>query len=113
MSVGRIELGLALVVILYATALLTSIKAKITGNFFLQRFGPTEFKLVTNQSGVTMFAAVELVFDPGILDQPLHRGPGLAGARVLETIPTLNGQCNSDDGNHDRNGSTPEEIFHL
>ena len=43
-SVDRIELGLVLVVMLYATALLTSIKAKITGEFVLGRFGPTEFK---------------------------------------------------------------------
>jgi phosphatidylglycerophosphate synthase len=52
-SVGRIELGLVLVLILYATALLTSIKAKITGNFVLSRFGPTEFKgLLATYGGI-------------------------------------------------------------
>ncbi len=43
-AIGRLDLGLAGVICLYATALLTSIKAKITGKFELASFGPTEFK---------------------------------------------------------------------
>jgi archaetidylinositol phosphate synthase len=43
-SCGRLDLGLAAVIILFATAVLTNIKAKITGEFTLSAFGPTEFK---------------------------------------------------------------------
>jgi archaetidylinositol phosphate synthase len=43
-SIGRLDLGLAGVIVLYATAVLTSIKAKMIGEFTLARFGPTEFK---------------------------------------------------------------------
>jgi len=43
-SCGRLDLGLAAVIILFATAVLTNIKAKITGEFTLAAFGPTEFK---------------------------------------------------------------------
>jgi len=57
-SVDRLELGLALVVILYATALLTSIKAKITGKFVLSRFGPTEFKGLLVFYGILMATVV-------------------------------------------------------
>lgn len=44
LSISRPELGLAAIIILYATALLTSIKAKMIGEFTLATFGPTEFK---------------------------------------------------------------------
>ncbi len=37
-------LGMAGIVVIYATAVLTSIRAKMIGEFTLARFGPTEFK---------------------------------------------------------------------
>ena len=43
-SIQRLDLGLAGVIILYATAVMTSIKAKLIGEFTLASFGPTEFK---------------------------------------------------------------------
>jgi phosphatidylglycerophosphate synthase len=65
-SIGRLDLALAAVVILYATALLTSIKAKLIGEFTLASFGPTEFKailvvygLVLSMIVVTSGAAVD------------------------------------------------------
>ncbi len=43
-GIGQPELGIAGVIVLYATAVLTNIKAKLTGEFALSAFGPTEFK---------------------------------------------------------------------
>ncbi len=43
-SCGRWDLAVAAVLCLYATAVLTNIKAKMIGEFTLASFGPTEFK---------------------------------------------------------------------
>ena len=43
-AISRLDLGLAAVTILFATAVLTNIKAKLIGEFSLAAFGPTEFK---------------------------------------------------------------------
>lgn len=43
-SAGRWDLAVAAVLCLYATAVLTNIKAKLIGEFTLSSFGPTEFK---------------------------------------------------------------------
>ena len=43
---GRLDLALVAVICLFAIAVLTNIKAKLTGEFTLARFGPTEFKAV-------------------------------------------------------------------
>lgn len=43
-ALGRLDLALVAVVCLFAVAVLTNIKAKLTGRFELSRFGPTEFK---------------------------------------------------------------------
>ena len=53
-SINRLDLGLAAVIILYATAVLTSIKAKMIGEFTLATFGPTEFKTILVVYGITM-----------------------------------------------------------
>ncbi|MCA9042997.1 MAG: CDP-alcohol phosphatidyltransferase family protein [Planctomycetaceae bacterium] len=64
-AIDRIELGLIGVILLYATALLTSIKAKITGKFELATFGPTEFKMMLIAWGVShavlQYFSVELL----------------------------------------------------
>lgn len=43
-AVGRLEYGVIGVIVLYATAVLTNIKAKMLGEFTLATLGPTEFK---------------------------------------------------------------------
>ena len=43
-AIGRLDLGLAAVICLFAIAVLTNIKAKMIGEFTLASFGPTEFK---------------------------------------------------------------------
>ncbi len=53
-SVGDLRLGLAAVVIIYATAVLTSIKAKLIGTFELARFGPTEMKAIFTLYGLAL-----------------------------------------------------------
>jgi phosphatidylglycerophosphate synthase len=53
-AVGNLYMGLAGVIILYATAVLTSIRAKLVGRFTLARFGPTEMKAVFVLFGLTM-----------------------------------------------------------
>src|SRR5690606_5833941 len=52
-SCGRLDFGLAAVIILFATAVLTNIKAKLIGEFTLSAFGPTEFKTL-----LTVYALV-------------------------------------------------------
>ncbi len=59
-AVGRLDMGLVAVICLYATAVLTNIKAKMVDEFTLARFGPTEFKsllvmLSLTLSGMVMF----------------------------------------------------------
>lgn len=56
-SCGRLELGLAGVVCLYATAVLVNIKAKMVGEFTLSRFGPTEFKTLLVVYGLGLLGA--------------------------------------------------------
>ncbi|MAT16380.1 MAG: hypothetical protein CMJ46_14045 [Planctomyces sp.] len=53
---GRMELGIALVMILMATAVLTNIKTKMINEFTLATFGPTEFKALL--SGFGLFLSI-------------------------------------------------------
>lgn len=62
-SCGRLDLGLVAVVCLYATAVLTNIKAKLTGEFTLARFGPTEFKTL-----LALYTTVLSLFTLGGMD---------------------------------------------
>ncbi|MEO1618290.1 MAG: CDP-alcohol phosphatidyltransferase family protein [Planctomycetota bacterium] len=54
---GRLDLALAAVVCLFATAVLTNIKAKLIGEFSLERFGPTEFKCLLTAAGIALAAS--------------------------------------------------------
>lgn len=65
-SCGRLDLGLAGVIVIYATAVLTSIKAKMIGVFSVASFGPTEFKtlLVLYGLGMTSLMRKVLPWDP-------------------------------------------------
>ncbi len=47
--------GIVCILCIYATAVLTNIRAKITGEFVLARFGPTEFKTLLAGFGVLLF----------------------------------------------------------
>lgn len=58
-SIGRLDLGLAGVICLYATAVLTSIKAKLIGEFTLASFGPTEFKTLLVLYGLLLTAVTK------------------------------------------------------
>ncbi len=51
---GRPGFGLIAVITLYATAVLTNIKAKLIGEFTLATFGPTEFKTLLITYGLVM-----------------------------------------------------------
>jgi phosphatidylglycerophosphate synthase len=53
-SCGRLDLGIAGVICMYATAVLTNIKAKMIGEFTLARFGPTEFKTLLLSYGLAI-----------------------------------------------------------
>ena len=46
--------GLVAVICLYATAVLTNIKAKMIGEFTLAQFGPTEFKTLLSIYGLAL-----------------------------------------------------------
>ena len=49
---ARIDLALVAVVILFAMAVLTNIKAKLIGEFTLAKYGPTEFKATLMGIGI-------------------------------------------------------------
>ncbi len=51
-GVGRLDLAIVAVICLFAIAVLTNIKAKLTDEFTLSRFGPTEFKALLAVLGI-------------------------------------------------------------
>ena len=57
-SADCLLLGIGGVIVIYATAVLTNIKAKMVGEFTLARFGPTEFKTLLILFGLSMTAMV-------------------------------------------------------
>jgi phosphatidylglycerophosphate synthase len=57
-SCHRLDLGIAAVICLYATAVLTNIRAKMIGEFTLARFGPTEFKTLLVVYGIVLSVVV-------------------------------------------------------
>jgi archaetidylinositol phosphate synthase len=89
-SCGRLDLGLAAVICLFATAVLTNIKAKLTGEFTLAPFGPTEFKALLVAWGLAM-SALAAGFVPGL--EPLRvtavAFPILVGYGVVQLIVGL------------------------
>lgn len=54
---GRLDLALVAVISIYASAVLTNIRAKITGEFLLHRLGPTEFKVLLAGCGTALAIA--------------------------------------------------------
>lgn len=94
-SIASLPLALAAVLVLYATALLTSLRAKLTGEFRLARFGPTEMKATLVLYGLAMFAfttgiipgvdpltAARLAFWALLVVGVVQLGLNLAGALV-------------------------------
>jgi len=57
--------GMAGVAVIYATAVLTNIRAKMIGEFTLARFGPTEFKTL-----LVLFAVMQVALVGGAADNP-------------------------------------------
>jgi len=57
-SADCLLLGIGGVIVIYATAVLTNIKAKMVGEFTLARFGPTEFKALLILLGIYLTATV-------------------------------------------------------
>jgi phosphatidylglycerophosphate synthase len=57
---GRLDLGLVAVIVLMAMAVLTNLRAKLTGEFTLASFGPTEFKTLLAVLGMTLASTVVL-----------------------------------------------------
>ena len=53
-SCGSLEMALVGVIVIYATAVLTSIRAKLTGEFTLTHFGPTEMKTLLVLYAITL-----------------------------------------------------------
>ncbi|MCA9042390.1 MAG: CDP-alcohol phosphatidyltransferase family protein [Planctomycetaceae bacterium] len=86
---GQLELGIALVLILMATAVLTNIKAKMIDEFTLATIGPTEFK--TFLCGFGLFLAGWGLFQ-GTALIPLITfwfAIGLVGVGIIQLIVNL------------------------
>lgn len=49
---SRLDLAIVAIVLLFAIAVLTNIKAKLVGEFTLSKFGPTEFKTLLSLIGL-------------------------------------------------------------
>lgn len=88
-SCGRLDFGLAAVIIIYATAVLTSIKAKMTGVFAVAAFGPTEFKSLLVLYGTAM-TALGLGWLPGEARQvAFYALAGLLVIGILQLVANL------------------------
>ncbi|MDA8743075.1 CDP-alcohol phosphatidyltransferase family protein [Rubripirellula amarantea] len=57
-AINRLDLAIVAVVCLFATAVLTNIKAKLIGEFTLAKFGPTEFKTLLAVFGSSLSVAM-------------------------------------------------------
>jgi archaetidylinositol phosphate synthase len=62
-------LGIGGVIVIYATAVLTNIRAKMIGEFALARFGPTEFKSLLVLFGLAMAGIASQGWSPPNLGQ--------------------------------------------
>lgn len=87
-AAGNWPLGMAGVIVLFATAVLTNIKAKMIGEFTLATFGPTEFK-----AGLVLFglilSAMHFV-QPDLLDDSVQWSLAVAvGLGVIQLIRGL------------------------
>jgi phosphatidylglycerophosphate synthase len=79
-SCSRLDMAVAAVLCIYATAVLVSIKAKLIGQFALARLGPTEFKAMLVIYGLAMATVSSQVFGGD---------EGLAGRVALWALSSL------------------------
>lgn len=80
-----LAMALVAVICLFAMAVLTNIKAKLTGEFTLQRFGPTEFKASLMALGIALTGM--MVTAPDVATQTVRIGFGLLIAVGLIQLP--------------------------
>ncbi|MEZ6086473.1 MAG: CDP-alcohol phosphatidyltransferase family protein [Pirellulaceae bacterium] len=79
---GRLDIGLVAVIILMAMAVLTNLRSKLTGEFTLAAFGPTEFKASLVIFGLVLATLMLLAADAVITTCWI----GLAGLTTLGLI---------------------------
>jgi archaetidylinositol phosphate synthase len=89
-SVDRLDLGLVAVITLYATAVLTNIKAKLVGEFTLASFGPTEFKAILVLYGIALSIASYLQpASPLVAQIAFYFFAGMVVVGVLQLVVNL------------------------
>ncbi len=87
---GRLDLALVAVISIYAAAVLTNIRAKITGEFRLHPLGPTEFKALLIGCGAALAVANHLGTDPfGVAQVAKWMLLILGVALALQTVVSL------------------------
>ncbi|GAA4454457.1 CDP-alcohol phosphatidyltransferase family protein [Novipirellula rosea] len=79
---GRLDIGLVAVIVLMAMAVLTNLRAKLTGEFTLAAFGPTEFKTLLAFFALTLTSLS--VFVPAVTQTTCLAG--LASLTVIGLI---------------------------
>ncbi len=89
-AIERTDLGMAGLIVLFATAVLTNIRAKIMGEFALASFGPTEFKTLLCLFGVSISAMHWSGFSTeAILRSSFRCFAGLLGVGVVQLVVNL------------------------
>lgn len=89
-SCERLDWGLAAVIILFATAVLTNIKAKLIGEFTLAAFGPTEFKTLLACYGLAISAVAAGWIVPGAATHVAFRSLAmLVGVGMVQLVVNL------------------------
>ncbi|MCC7423880.1 MAG: CDP-alcohol phosphatidyltransferase family protein [Planctomycetaceae bacterium] len=87
---GRLDLGLAAVICLFATAVLTNIRAKLVGEFTLAPVGPTEFKTLLVAGSLALSAAMAGWFPTGNPAPFLATGfTGLVAFGIIQLVVQL------------------------
>ncbi len=95
-------LALGLVLLVLATAVLTNIKAKITGEFSLARIGPTEIKCLLVAYGLVIAGLVGFGVAPTMIALVFTAGLGVIGlVSLLVALPRAVCEVN-------RHGSEPD-----
>lgn len=100
---GRLEIGMVAVIVLMAMAVLTNLRAKLTGTFSLAAFGPTEFKAVLAAFGIAL--AMVVAWFPALAAPVCLGGFGLLTAIGLVMLPV---QVVQSVREVNRSGATPD-----
>lgn len=87
---GYPVLGTVAVLCLMATAVLTNIKTKMTGEFTLSAIGPTEFKTFLVLTGLGLASTFLVPLEPAIIEKYLAIGfAAVAGFGILQLVVNL------------------------